>query len=91
VCLYRPLLCLQLFRTKESLDAHQHKTAESPKTAETKTSLSITSIGFEFGYQFIFWKRLALDMILLGPGVAGYNLKAFSRREFIGRRKAKTF
>jgi hypothetical protein len=48
----------------------------SPKTAETKTSLSIASIGFEFGYQFIFWKRLSVDMILLGPGVAGYNLKA---------------
>lgn len=48
----------------------------NPNTAETKTSLSITSIGFEFGYQFIFWERLALDMILLGPGVAGYSLKA---------------
>ena len=48
----------------------------SPKTAETKTSLSIASVGFEFGYQFIFWKRLSVDMILLGPGIAGYNLKA---------------
>ena len=48
----------------------------SPKTAETKTSLSIRSLGFEFGYQFIFWKRLSVDMILLGPGIAGYNLKA---------------
>ena len=48
----------------------------SAKTVETKTSLSTTTIGFEFGYQFIFWKRLSLDMILLGPGIAGYNLKA---------------
>jgi len=48
----------------------------SPQTAETKTSLSIASLGFEFGYQFIFWKRLSLDLILLGPGIAGYNLKA---------------
>ena len=27
------------------------------------------------GYQFIFWKRLALDLVLVGPGVAFYNYK----------------
>ena len=46
------------------------------QTVESKTSLSIHGIGFELGYQFIFWDRLALDMILLGPGIAAYNLKA---------------
>ncbi|MGZ5135326.1 MAG: hypothetical protein ACXWCG_09255 [Flavitalea sp.] len=48
----------------------------SPLTAESKTSLSIHNLGVELGYQFIFWNRVALDMILIVPGIAAYNLKA---------------
>jgi hypothetical protein len=48
----------------------------TPLMAESKTSLSVSSIGFEMGYQFVFWNRVSLDMILLGPGLAGYDLKA---------------
>jgi hypothetical protein len=48
----------------------------NPLSVESKTSLSIHSAGFQLGYQFILWKRISLDMILLGPGIAGYNLKA---------------
>jgi hypothetical protein len=33
-------------------------------------------VGAELGYQFIFWKRLAVDMVLIGPGVGFYNIKA---------------
>jgi hypothetical protein len=36
----------------------------------------IASVGFQLGYQFIFWNRVTLDMILLGPGIASYKLKA---------------
>jgi len=43
---------------------------------ESDLSLTIHSIGVELGYQFVFWKRLAVDMVLLGPGVAAYNLQA---------------
>lgn len=39
-------------------------------------SLRIQTLGLELGYQFIFWKRVSLDMILLGPGVGFYSLKA---------------
>lgn len=46
------------------------------QTVDSKTSLTISAVGFEMGYQFVFWDRLSLDMILLGPGVAFYNLKA---------------
>jgi hypothetical protein len=42
----------------------------------TTTSLTVGSIGFELGYQFIFWDRVSLDMILIGPGIAAYDLKA---------------
>lgn len=36
----------------------------------------VASLGFQLGYQFIFWKRISLDMILFGPGIAAYKLKA---------------
>jgi hypothetical protein len=33
-------------------------------------------VGFELGYQFIFWDRLAIDLVLIGPGVGWYALDA---------------
>jgi hypothetical protein len=36
----------------------------------------IASVGFQLGYQFIFWNRVSLDLILFGPGIASYKLKA---------------
>ena len=41
----------------------------------TDTKFSVNTIGFELGYQFIFWDRLAVDLILLGPGVGYYGVK----------------
>lgn len=38
--------------------------------------LNIHTFGAELGYQFVFWDRLSVDMILLGPGIAAYSLKA---------------
>jgi hypothetical protein len=37
--------------------------------------LTINTVGVEFGYQFVFWKRLSLDLILFGPGIASYKVK----------------
>ena len=42
----------------------------------TDLSLKAHTVGVELGYQFIFWKRVALDLILAGPGIASYHLKA---------------
>ena len=39
-------------------------------------SLDIHTIGGELGYQFVFWRRLALDFVLFGPGMARYQVKA---------------
>jgi hypothetical protein len=36
---------------------------------------SATTLGFQLGYQFIFWDRVTLDMILFGPGVSFYKVK----------------
>jgi hypothetical protein len=46
------------------------------KLVTTNVNLNIFTVGAEMGYQFILWKRLAIDMILMGPGIANYNLKA---------------
>lgn len=42
-----------------------------------KVNINIVNVGFELGYQFIFWKRLSLDLLLIGPSVSFYsaNLK----------------
>jgi hypothetical protein len=42
----------------------------------TNTTFNINSVGFQFGYQFILWKRMSLDFVLLGPGIGFYNYKA---------------
>ncbi len=45
-------------------------------TVNTNTSLSINTVGVQLGYQFIFWKKLAVDFMLLGPGMGAYKIKA---------------
>lgn len=42
----------------------------------SELDFTINTIGAELGYQFILWKRLAIDLILIGPGVANYKLEA---------------
>ena len=39
----------------------------------TNLTLNIHTIGAELGYQFIFWDRVALDLILMGPGFGFYS------------------
>jgi hypothetical protein len=38
-------------------------------------NLSAINLGFELGYQFIFWKRLSLDLLLFGPSLSTYRGK----------------
>jgi hypothetical protein len=44
--------------------------------ATTTTDFKIHTFGAELGYQLVLWKRLALDMVLVGPGISSYTLKA---------------
>jgi len=48
----------------------------STETGNTDTKLSIHTVGAELGYQFILWKRVALDMLLIGPGISSYNVNS---------------
>jgi hypothetical protein len=41
---------------------------------ESEVKLSMNLIGFQAGYQFVLWNRLALDMIFFGPGVWFYKV-----------------
>ena len=38
-------------------------------------SVGVATLGFQLGYQFIFWDRVTLDMILFGPGISNYRAK----------------
>jgi Protein of unknown function (DUF3575) len=41
------------------------------------TKFNIHTFGAEMGYQFVLWKdRLALDFVLIGPGVSKYSIKS---------------
>jgi hypothetical protein len=42
---------------------------------DTKINLNANFIGAQLGYQFILWDRLAIDMILMGPGWWFFNMK----------------
>jgi len=48
----------------------------APLQTKTELNLNIHTIGFEMGYQFVFNNWLALNAILIGPGISNYNLKA---------------
>jgi hypothetical protein len=44
------------------------------KTVNTEMDLKIFSFGAELGYQFVLWKRMAIDFLLIGPGIGYYNI-----------------
>jgi hypothetical protein len=48
----------------------------NPINVETETSLRFNTLGFEMGYNLFSGSGFSLDLVLLGPGVAFYNLKA---------------
>lgn len=43
--------------------------------AESTMDLMVNLVGVQLGYQFVFWDRLAVDIILAGPGLWFFNLK----------------
>jgi hypothetical protein len=42
---------------------------------DTKTVMNMHALGFQLGYQFIFWNRVTLDMILVGPAMWLFKLE----------------
>jgi hypothetical protein len=48
----------------------------STDVINTTAKFEIHTVGAELGYQFIFWKKMALDFVLVGPGISSYKLSA---------------
>jgi hypothetical protein len=53
-----------------------HTNSAGSSDINTHSTFNINTIGFQFGYQLILWKRFSLDMVLVGPGFGFYNYKA---------------
>jgi len=52
------------------------QSGSSAQLVNTDIDLAIHSVGVELGYQFVLWKRLTLDMVLIGPGISAYKMSA---------------
>jgi hypothetical protein len=52
------------------------KSSTEQEYVTTTTNFNIYTVGGELGYQFVFWKRLAVDLVLIGPGISSYDLKS---------------
>jgi hypothetical protein len=49
--------------------------ANTTTSVDTKTTMNMNAIGFQLGYQFVFWNRVSLDLILVGPAMWFFNIK----------------
>lgn len=53
-----------------------HKTSSASNYVNADSKFNIHTVGFEVGYQFILWDRLAIDLVMVGPGLGFYNYEA---------------
>jgi len=53
----------------------QANTTSFTGNLDAEFNFRVTTLGFQLGYQFVFWDRVSLDMILFGPGVSAYKAK----------------
>lgn len=42
----------------------------------SNSTFNINTFGFELGYQLLLWRRITLDMVMVGPGLGFYKYKA---------------
>jgi hypothetical protein len=75
--------------TRDNQWSHQNSTTSN--YINTHSVLNINTVGFEFGYQFILWKRLALDLVLVGPGYAIYNYKVSAETSLTQQQKDQLY
>jgi hypothetical protein len=61
----------------------------SKTLTKSNSDISIHVVGAEMGYQFILWKRLTLDMLLIGPGVGRYKIHADTENNLTPEQKEK--
>lgn len=68
-----PYLTFYRYSFKNELEYLKSGSADS--VAMLRGNYWVFNLGLELGYQFVFWKRLTLDMILIGPSVSYYGGK----------------
>lgn len=57
------------------------------KLINTTLNMDIFTVGAELGYQFILGKHIALDLVMIGPGLGFYDLKATMQSDLNGEEK----
>lgn len=61
---------------KENIWTMKSTSGGAPFDVQSTTEMTIVTLGFQLGYQFVLWDRWALDFVFLGPGVASYSIKS---------------
>jgi hypothetical protein len=74
---------------KRENDWQYEQQGATTKFVTTNLNFDIYTIGGELGYQFIIWKRLALDFVLIGPGISNYHLTATHTGELTPEQQQK--
>ncbi len=65
-----PFVSYYGYHFKNNVDV-LHTTLDS--AGALKGNFYIFNAGVELGYQFVFWKRLTLDLVLIGPAISYYG------------------
>src|SRR5688572_1530842 len=60
----------------ENKQAWTHKNSGTGNELTTNSNFNIHTFGFELGYQLMLWKRVALDLLMIGPGIGFYKYEA---------------
>ena len=69
-----PYLSYNYFQREITWNKITAGSAQEP--LHTSSDMHIYTIGAELGYQFVIWKRLAIDLVMIGPGISNYDLHA---------------
>lgn len=56
----------------------------------SELSLNMHLVGLQLGYQFVFWERLTLDVVFVGPGLWFFNMK-ISKDHELGAEDSEAF
>jgi hypothetical protein len=51
----------------------KYRVTSGGSAINTHSDFNIHTMGVEIGYQFALWKRMTIDMVMMGPSVGFYN------------------
>jgi hypothetical protein len=64
------------FNHMDKINTWGYRTSPFSGDITTDLDLNLLTIGGQMGYQFLFGKHWAVDMVMFGPGLGFYNFKA---------------